>query len=150
MILQKHQVVSRRCWIGDVRIKWWSIKYILITDNKIQVEIPKEDMITQFLGDIVSEAKNETRDLLDRVWFPQIYNARCSSKIESIYPFKHVIYTLYVSPDSAEGALDFISKHKEIEAVTIFADSRFNPDFINALHRLENVHSYYPYLWWFN
>ena len=119
---------------------------VLITDTK-SMEIPKEDMITQF-QDIVSEAKKRDKELLDRV-IPQIYNQEMFGEIESIYPFKHVIYTLYASPDSAEEALDFISKHKEIEAVTIsFADSRFNPDFINAIHRLGKriyIHTIHTY-----
>ena len=119
---------------------------VLITDTK-SMEIPKEDMIIQF-QDIVSEAKKRDKELLDRV-IPQVYNQDMFGEIEAIYPFQHVIYTLYASPDSAEEALDFISKHKEIEAVTIsFADPRFNPDFINAVHRLGKriyIHTIHTY-----
>ena len=121
--------------IGDVLDQMVINKdMVLITDTK-SMEIPKEDMIIQF-QDIVSEAKKRDKELLDRV-IPQVYNQDMFGEIEAIYPFQHVIYTLYSSPDSAEEVLDFISKHKEIEAVTIsFADYRFNPDFINEVHRL--------------
>ena len=119
---------------------------VLITDTK-SMEIPKEDMIIQF-QDIVSEAKKRDKELLDRV-IPQVYNQDMFGEIEAIYPFQHVIYTLYSSPDSAEEVIDFISKHDEIEAVTIsFADPRFNPDFINAVHRLGKriyIHTIHTY-----
>ena len=119
---------------------------VLITDTK-SMEIPKEDMIIQF-QDIVSEAKKRDKELLDRV-IPQVYNQDMFGEIEAIYPFQHVIYTLYASPDSAEEVIDFISKHDEIEAVTIsFADPRFNPDFINAVHRLGKriyIHTIHTY-----
>ena len=133
--------------IGDVLDQMVINKdMVLITDTK-SMEIPKEDMITQF-QDIVSEAKKRDKELLDRV-IPQIYNQEMFGEIESIYPFQHVIYTLYSSPDSAEEVIDFISKHDEIEAVTIsFADPRFNPDFINAVHRLGKriyIHTIHTY-----
>lgn len=119
---------------------------VLITDTK-SMEIPKEDTITQF-EQIVTEAKNRDESLLDRV-IPQIYNQEMYQEITSIYPFQHIIYTLYASPDSAEEVLDFISKHKEIEAVTIsFADPRFNQDFIDAVHRLNKriyIHTIHTY-----
>lgn len=119
---------------------------VLITDTK-SMEIPKEDTVTQF-EQIVTEAKNRDESLLDRV-IPQIYNQEMFGEIESIYPFQHIIYTLYSSPDSAEEVIDFISKHKEIEAVTIsFADPRFNQDFIDAVHRLNKriyIHTIHTY-----
>lgn len=107
---------------------------VLVTDTK-SMEIPKEDRITQF-KELVSEANKRDKELLDRV-IPQIYNQEMFGEIEAIYPFKHVIYTLYASPDSAEEVLDFISKHKEIEAVTIpIDDSRLTPKFIEQVHQL--------------
>ena len=119
---------------------------VLITDTK-SMEIPKEDTVTQF-EQIVTEAKNRDESLLDRV-VPQIYNQEMFGEIEAIYPFQHIIYTLYSSPDSAEEVIDFISKHKEIEAVTIsFADPRFNQDFIDAVHRLNKriyIHTVHTY-----
>lgn len=133
--------------IGDVLDQMVINKdMVLITDTK-SMEIPKEDMIIQF-QDIVSEAKKRDKELLDRV-IPQVYNQDMFGEIEAIYPFQHVIYTLYSSPDSAEEVIDFISKHDEIEAVTIsFADPRFNPDFINAVHRLGKriyIHTIHTY-----
>ncbi|MFR4755596.1 MAG: glycerophosphodiester phosphodiesterase family protein [Streptococcus parasanguinis] len=121
--------------IGDVLDQMVINKdMVLITDTK-SMEIPKEDMITQF-QDIVSEAKKRDKELLDRV-IPQIYNQEMFGEIESIYPFKHVIYTLYASPDSGEEVLDFIAKHKEIEAVTVpIDDSRLTPKFIEQVHKL--------------
>ena len=119
---------------------------VLITDTK-SMEIPKEDMITQF-QDIVSEAKKRDKELLDRV-IPQVYNQEMFGEIEAIYPFRHVIYTLYASPDNAEEVLEFISKHKEIEAVTVpIGDSRLTPEFIETVHKLGKrvyVHTIHTY-----
>ena len=107
---------------------------VLVTDTK-SMEIPKEDRITQF-KELVSEANKRDKELLDRV-IPQIYHQEMFGEIESIYPFKHVIYTLYASPDSGEEVLDFIAKHKEIEAVTVpIDDSRLTPKFIEQVHKL--------------
>ena len=107
---------------------------VLVTDTK-SMEIPKEDRITQF-KELVSEANKRDEELLDRV-IPQIYHQEMFGEIESIYPFKHVIYTLYASPDSGEEVLDFIAKHKEIEAVTVpIDDSRLTPKFIEQVHKL--------------
>ena len=107
---------------------------VLVTDTK-SMEIPKEDRITQF-KELVSEANKRDKELLDRV-IPQIYHQEMFGEIESIYPFKHVIYTLYASPDSGEEVLDFIAKHKEIEAVTVpIDDSRLTPKFIKQVHKL--------------
>lgn len=107
---------------------------VLVTDTK-SMEIPKEDRITQF-KELVSEANKRDKELLDRV-IPQIYHQDMFGEIESIYPFKHVIYTLYASPDSGEEVLDFIAKHKEIEAVTVpIDDSRLTPKFIKQVHKL--------------
>ena len=119
---------------------------VLITDTK-SMEIPKEDMITQF-QEIVSEAKKRDKELLDRV-IPQVYNQEMFGEIEAIYPFRHVIYTLYASPDNAEEVLEFISKHKEIEAVTVpIGDSRLTPEFIGTVHKLGKrvyVHTIHTY-----
>ena len=119
---------------------------VLITDTK-SMEIPKEDMITQF-QEIVSEAKKRDKELLDRV-IPQVYNQEMFGEIEAIYPFRHVIYTLYASPDNAEEVLEFISKHKEIEAVTVpIGDSRLTPEFIETVHKLGKrvyVHTIHTY-----
>ena len=110
---------------------------VLITDTK-SMEIPKEDMITQF-QEIVSEAKKRDKELLDRV-IPQVYNQEMFGEIEAIYPFRHVIYTLYASPDNAEEVLEFISKHKEIEAVTVpIGDSRLTPEFIETVHKYDGL-----------
>ena len=107
---------------------------VLVTDIK-SMEISKEDRITQF-KELVSEANKRDKELLDRV-IPQIYHQEMFGEIESIYPFKHVIYTLYASPDSGEEVLDFIAKHKEIEAVTVpIDDSRLTPKFIEQVHKL--------------
>ena len=107
---------------------------VLVTDTK-SMEIPKEDRIKQF-KELVSEANKRDKELLDRV-IPQIYHQEMFGEIESIYPFKHVIYTLYASPDSGEEVLDFIAKHKEIEAVTVpIDDSRLTPKFIEQVHKL--------------
>ena len=107
---------------------------VLVTDTK-SMEIPKEDRITQF-KELVSEANKRDKELLDRV-IPQIYHQEMFGEIESIYPFKHVIYTLYASPDSGEEVLDFIAKHKEIEAVTVpIDDSRLTLKFIEQVHKL--------------
>ena len=107
---------------------------VLVTDTK-SMEIPKEDRITQF-KELVSEANKRDKELLDRV-IPQIYHQEMFGEIESIYPFKHVIYTLYASPDSGEEVLDFIAKHKEIEAVTVpIDDSRLTPKFVEQVHKL--------------
>lgn len=107
---------------------------VLVTDTK-SMEISKEDRITQF-KELVSEANKRDKELLDRV-IPQIYHQEMFGEIESIYPFKHVIYTLYASPDSGEEVLDFIAKHKEIEAVTVpIDDSRLTPKFIEQVHKL--------------
>lgn len=133
--------------IGDVLDQMVINKdMVLITDTK-SMEIPKEDMITQF-QDIVSEAKKRDKELLDRV-IPQIYNQEMFGEIEAIYPFRHVIYTLYASPDNAEEVLEFISKHKEIEAVTVpIGDSRLTPEFIETVHKLGKrvyVHTIHTY-----
>ena len=107
---------------------------VLVTDTK-SMEIPKEDRITQF-KELVSEANKRDKELLYRV-IPQIYHQEMFGEIESIYPFKHVIYTLYASPDSGEEVLDFIAKHKEIEAVTVpIDDSRLTPKFVEQVHKL--------------
>ena len=107
---------------------------VLVTDTK-SMEIPEEDRITQF-KELVSEANKRDKELLDRV-IPQIYHQEMFGEIESIYPFKHVIYTLYASPDSGEEVLDFIAKHKEIEAVTVpIDDSRLTLKFIEQVHKL--------------
>ena len=107
---------------------------VLVTDIK-SMEISKEDRITQF-KELVSEANKRDKELLDRV-IPQIYHQEMFGEIESIYPFKHVIYTLYASSDSGEEVLDFIAKHKEIEAVTVpIDDSRLTPKFIEQVHKL--------------
>ena len=78
---------------------------------------------------------------------PQIYHQDMFGEIEAIYPFKHVIYTLYASPDSAEEVLDFISKHKEIEALTIpIDDSRLTPEvYRTGTISLENGSMFIPY-----
>lgn len=119
---------------------------VLITDTK-SMEIPKEDTVTQF-EEIVTEAKNRDESLLDRV-IPQIYNQEMYQEITEIYPFQHIIYTLYASPDSSEEVLDFISKHEEIEAVTApIGDSRVTPEFIEAIHKLGKrvyVHTIHTY-----
>lgn len=133
--------------IGDVLNQMVINKdMVLITDTK-SMEIPKEDMITQF-QDIVSEAKKRDKELLDRV-IPQVYNQEMFGEIEAIYPFRHVIYTLYASPDNAEEVLEFISKHKEIEAVTVpIGDSRLTPEFIETVHKLGKrvyVHTIHTY-----
>ena len=151
MVLQKHQVVSWRCYgrcFGSTVI---NKDMALITDTK-SMEIPKEDKADHSISRYCFR-RSETRNYWT-VWDLHKSIIKICSRNWAIYPFfQHVIYTLYSSPDSAEEVIDFISKHDEIEAVTIsFADPSPNPDFIKcSSYDLENVfYSYYPYLWWFN
>ena len=57
-------------------------------------------------------------------------------EIESIYPFKHVIYTLYASPDSGEST-GFYHKHKGNRGGDRpIDDSHLTPKFVEQVHKL--------------
>ncbi|KAA0548534.1 glycerophosphodiester phosphodiesterase [Bacillus sp. BGMRC 2118] len=86
------------------------------------------------------EAAEYDQDILSRI-IPQIYNQEMFSVINNIYQFDHVIYTLYMSPDSDEEVLQFVSEHLEqISAVTLHT-SRVSEVFVNQLHQL-NLYVY--------
>ncbi len=73
------------------------------TDIK-SMEISKEDRITHLKN--LFQKQTRDKELLDRV-IPQIYHQEMFGEIGSIYPFKHVIYTLYASPDSGRRSAGF-------------------------------------------
>ncbi|WP_410512532.1 phosphatidylinositol-specific phospholipase C/glycerophosphodiester phosphodiesterase family protein [Paenibacillus sp. BR2-3] len=77
----------------------------IVTDTK---EFDSGRMMKEF--QILTESA-ERRDpaLLERI-IPQIYNRSMLEQINRIYPFPHVIYTLYESQDSDEQVVEFVKE----------------------------------------
>lgn len=104
----------------------------IVTDTKIADD---QAAIRQQFMEIYNEASKRDLSLLNRI-IPQIYNEEMLAVIQDVYPFPSVIYTLYMTQDSAEKVLDFVLSQDSIQTVTIPVGHGvfFTQDFFEALH----------------
>lgn len=100
---------------------------ILITDSKYSGGAESAFV----LSSLVLEAEKLDPSVLDRV-VVQIYNQNMLRQVMGIFPFRSVIYTLYISPDSDEQAIRFCLE-SGVGAVTAHVD-RMSPELLDRLH----------------
>ena len=87
----------------------------LVTDTKIS-EVG-EDMTEQFRI-IKEEALKRDPALLERI-IPQIYNRPMYESVIDVHPFKSIVFTLYLTPDTGEEVVEFVENHDDIKVVTL-------------------------------
>lgn len=107
---------------------------VLITDTKVTTGTAVAAAFSQ----IVAEAKAVNPAILDRI-VPQIYRQTMLPTLKAIYPFKSMIYALYLSKDTDDQVLQFI-KSSGIQGVSMPA-SRATPLFLSSLKNL-GVYTY--------
>lgn len=105
----------------------------IVTDTK---ETQSNIVAKQFM-EIYRASKQRNIEILDR-FIPQIYYPQMLKTIYDIYPFKNVIYTLYMSSQSDSEVVEFVKNHKSIYAVTMWPD-RASEGFINELTELNKL-----------
>lgn len=105
----------------------------VITDTKYG----KQPHMSYVISALVAETMEYDASLLDRV-IVQIYNQQMLDVVMDIHPFKSVIYTLYMSPDSIERVMAFCAK-SGVKAVTMH-DSGLTEEIISDLDTI-SVHS---------
>lgn len=101
----------------------------LLTDTKYDTQPYRSYIISA----IVAEIMEYDPSLLDRV-IVQIYNEPMLKSIMDIYPFKSVIYTLYMTPDDNERVRAFCAQ-SGIKAVTM-SQGRCTEDFVASLEAI--------------
>lgn len=90
----------------------------------------------------IADSWSQHPDLWSRV-IPQIYSESHLTFLESIHPFKAVLYTLYRNNASDEQVIEFVSLHPEIYAIATDR-TRFNSSLaknLRALNRMTLVHT---------
>lgn len=98
----------------------------VITDTKYN----EQPYMSYVIAALAAEAIEIDEDLLDRV-VVQVYSQRMLDVVMDIYPFKSVIYTLYMSLDSNERVKAFCAK-SGVKAVTMPL-SRCDGEFLASL-----------------
>ena len=101
----------------------------IVTDTKYD----KQPHMSNVLSELVIEALEFDVSLLDRV-VVQIYNQQMLDTVMDIYPFKSIIYTLYMSPDSLEEVKAFCVQ-SGIKAVTMYK-AGYPDTFVSELNAL--------------
>lgn len=99
----------------------------IITDTK---EFDSGLILQQFEM-IVEAARKRDPVLLDRI-VPQIYSRDMLKDVQRVYPFSHIIYTLYQSEDTDQQVIEFVKKHKVDITMPV---ERANPAFVQSLKR---------------
>lgn len=97
----------------------------IVTDTK--------EISNNVISNLVDTVKKINPRILDRVVI-QIYNERDLQTVKSIYDFKSIIYTLYMTNASDKSVVDFARKNG-IGVITM-ADSRFSWRFVDKLTSL--------------
>ena len=101
----------------------------VVTDTKYD----QQPYMSYVVSAMTAEAMEYDPAILDRV-IVQIYSQHMLDVVMDIYPFKSVIYTLYLSPDDNERVKAFCAQ-SGVEAVTM-QYSRFSEDFADALNAM--------------
>ncbi|MDR1914045.1 MAG: hypothetical protein LBQ68_06125, partial [Clostridiales bacterium] len=102
----------------------------LVTDTK-SFEYTTEQMLTQFK--VLYDSTIFMPSLRDRIII-QIYNQDMYYKINEIYKYPNILYTLYLTPDSEKQVLEFVKKERI--PVVVMPPERANEAFVNNLNKL--------------
>jgi glycerophosphoryl diester phosphodiesterase len=92
----------------------------------------KEQSPEEILRVMVEEAERRNPKLLKRV-IPQIFDQPMLKKVQGVYEFPSIIYTLYTSEDSDQEVIDFVQRN-HITAVTM-PEHRTNEGFVSDLNK---------------
>ncbi|MBP2001736.1 glycerophosphoryl diester phosphodiesterase [Paenibacillus shirakamiensis] len=107
----------------------------IITDTKEN----KPEEYRRVMEAMVSTARQKDPSVLDRI-VPQIYSQPMWDELQSIYPFKQVIYTLYETDDTDAEVLAFAKQHPSLAAVTM-SGGRATSELVTGLNKM-NIPSY--------
>lgn len=105
----------------------------VVTDTKYN----EQPYMSYVISALAAEAKDYDPSILDRV-IVQIYSHHMLDTVMDIYPFRSVIFTLYMSPDDDEKVRAFCAQ-SGVEAVTMHY-SRYTEDFAASLNAM-GVHT---------
>lgn len=98
----------------------------VVTDTKYN----EQPHMSYVVAALAAEAAEYDEALLDRV-IVQIYSRQMLDTVMDIYPFRSVIYTLYMSPDDNDTVIAFCAG-SGIKAVTM-PQGRCSEDFVDSL-----------------
>jgi glycerophosphoryl diester phosphodiesterase len=100
---------------------------IYVTTDTKEID---EELIGKQFNEMVKKANKIDPSILQRI-VPEIYSPEMYSLVMSIYPFPSVMYSTYMSSDSHEQVIDFMTAH-QIKTVAIPSED-ISPGYVRAL-----------------